>query len=180
MVTVRLPGRHAAHSMYLRAPVPALIADGLHDARHRPRGVPISMKIPTSILTAGLVAALVLPVAADAAATTRGTPQENPSLSVLKAIGGLTLHARASTATPKTTVKPKTTKPRPDVLSGQVILPFVALPTSVSGPGNLENCASYLGCTDDEYCQTWGERCDLVDAPVGTRTRSSQGSDTTW
>jgi hypothetical protein len=143
------------------------------------------MKIPTSILSAGLLVALVLP-AANAAPTGRAAPHAIPDGSGVLYLGGAlrpaigsAAIAKASTAAkPKPIVRPKS-KPRTGSLPGQVILPFVKLAVSESGPGYVENCASYLGCTDEEYCQTWGMRCDLLDAPVGARAaRSSQGSDT--
>jgi hypothetical protein len=142
------------------------------------------MRFSTAIISAGLMAALALPAAANAAATWRAAPHAIPNgLSVphRPASAGSSVLSKATTASkPKANVKPRKTKPRPDLLKGQVILPFVQLPASESGLGYVENCASYLGCTDEEYCEVWGDRCDVVDAPVGTRTRSSHGSGSTW
>ena len=47
-------------------------------------------------------------------------------------------------------------------------------PAVESGIGDAANCASYNGCTDEEYCIVWFLRCELVPPPVGT-LRGAEG-----
>ncbi len=72
----------------------------------------------------------------------------------------------------KTDAKPK---PHPKPATGLApiftILPFTWAPKSEAGLGYVENCASYTGCTEEEYCQTWGLKCDLVQTPVKAPAR---------
>jgi hypothetical protein len=56
-------------------------------------------------------------------------------------------------------------------------MPFFSAPRSESGPGYLENCASYTGCTDEEYCQTWGLRCDLAHTSLHVTAREAAEKD---
>jgi hypothetical protein len=70
--------------------------------------------------------------------------------------------AKATVAKAKATAK-KTT--RPLVI---YVVPVITSPSVESGVGGADNCASYHGCTDEEYCIVWGLRCELVPPPVGS------------
>jgi hypothetical protein len=113
------------------------------------------------VTSAGLLLALVLPVPAGAIGE-NGAPRAG-------AAGGST----ASISTAKVTQKSRVGAAPKAVTKGVTrrILIYVRVfgaPIPESGVGGGDNCASYAGCTDEEYCIVWGLRCDLVPAPVGT------------
>jgi hypothetical protein len=118
------------------------------------------MNIRAFLTIAGVLAALVQPAAAGA---------DNP-LRAGTAHGGGASATKASVA--KQNSKPVVTRSAVTKRASRTILiytPASTVTTAVDqGVGDVNNCASYTGCTDDEYCIIWFLRCELVPPPVGS------------
>jgi len=103
------------------------------------------------MLAAALVTALVLPAA------TQAKPRAIPR-------GAVATIAHAKKAKPVVeVVRPSVDKQRHGTAPRNVILPYVFGAASPAPfLGDVENCASYTGCTADELCLVWGLGCERL------------------
>ena len=123
-----------------------------------------------------LTTALVLPVAAGAAVAAgadRATPDKAPITGHHGAPQGTAGKNRASVTTAKKAAQKSkaAVKAKAAATTARPLLIFVpssGAPIVDSGVGGAENCASYTGCSDEEYCIIWFLRCELVPPPVGS------------
>src|SRR5262245_20791911 len=120
------------------------------------------MGIRALLAIAGLLAALVQPAAAVAVGQ-NGAPRTG-------AAGG---SGASATMAKVTREKPKALAARKAAAkraSNRILIyiPAAGVPTTDYGLGDVANCASYTGCTDEEYCIIWFLRCELVPPPVGS------------
>jgi hypothetical protein len=79
--------------------------------------------------------------------------------------GGSVTGRKNAAQKPKAAVKSKAARTTSRPLL--IFVPSSGAATVESGIGGAENCASYTGCTDEEYCIIWFVRCELVAPPVG-------------
>jgi hypothetical protein len=132
----------------------------------------VSMRIRAYATIAASITALVVAAGASAVAAPRAdraTPEqatvtrENrvPAVQTPKAAAKAKPTVRAAAKT--TSATKRTTRP---LL--MYVVPAITNPSVESGVGGADNCASYLGCTAEEYCIVWGLRCELVPPPVGS------------
>jgi hypothetical protein len=120
----------------------------------------MAMKIGTIMLVGAIAAAVALPAAAGAAGADRHAAPRGLVAPAVRA-------AKGTRPAPKPKA-PAVSRQHRTPATGLVILPYVGAPSIVTLYPNLsgvENCASYTGCTADEFCIVWGVGCERLAMP---------------